>query len=305
LLLRLPAQSEANLKGSYLTYKARYEAEFPAEYSLTLNYVQNSTQSKIQKYTRNYQNLINNLIISLYIDLQKLIGNQLLSLLHQPNISTNLSSMIFSHDQYKIFNILMNTWGEREYSKHPYFFLTGSAGTGKSFMIQQLVNSLTNQNKKYLLMAPTGVAAKNINGQTIHAALHIRNTQNYFETLSYYNTQQKQELSQIKAIIIDEVSMVSASFLTFISLLFARIHKKPVPFGGIPTLLIGDLAQLPPIRGQQVFYAQEWQEFSPLFLTTCHRQENDKLFYDILQEVRLENISSQTKKLIEEKVLSY
>jgi len=59
--------------------------------------------------------------------------------------------------------------------------------------------------------------------------------------------------------------MVSASFLTFISLLFARIHKKPVPFGGIPTLLIGDLAQLPPIRGQQVFYAQEWQEFFPLF----------------------------------------
>ncbi|RGB23577.1 hypothetical protein C1646_774294 [Rhizophagus diaphanus] len=47
-------------------------------------------------------------------------------------------------------------------------------------------------------MAPTGVAANNINGQTIYAALHIRNTQNYFKTLSYDNTQQRQELSQIK-----------------------------------------------------------------------------------------------------------
>ncbi|GES97445.1 Pif1-like helicase domain-containing protein [Rhizophagus clarus] len=305
LLLRIPAQSEADLKKHYLTYKARFEAEFPEEYSLTLNYVQSSTQSHIQKYTRNYQNLIDNLIISLHTDLQKLIRNQLLSLSHQPNISTNLSSMIFSDDQYKIFNILMNTWGKQEYSKYPYFFLTGSAGTGKSFMINQLITYLTNQNKKYLLMAPTGVAANNINGQTIHAALHIRNTQNYFETLSYYNIQQRQELNKIEVIIIDEISMVSANLLTFISSLFAKINNIPAPFGGIPTLLIGDLAQLPPVNGQQVFYAPEWQEFYPLFLTVSHRQENDRLFYNILEEVRFGSISLQTKRLIEEKVLFY
>ena len=53
-------------------------------------------QSKIQKYIRNYQNLINNLIISLHVNLQELIGNQLLNLLHQPNLLTNFSSMTFS-----------------------------------------------------------------------------------------------------------------------------------------------------------------------------------------------------------------
>ncbi len=265
MLLRLPARSEADLKRSYLTYKAHYKAEFPTEYSLALNYVQNSVQSNIQKYTRNYQNLIDNLVTSLHTDLQILIRNQLHNLLHQPNISTNLSSMILSDDQYKIFNILTNTWGKKDHSKHPYFFLTGLAGTGKSFMIQLLITHLTNQNKKYLLMAPTGVAAKNINGQTLHAALHIRNTQNYFETLSHYNIQQRQELSQVEVIIIDEVSMVSASLLTFVSSLFAKTKVIPVPFGGIPTLLIGDLAQLPPVHRQQVFYAPEWQEFFPLF----------------------------------------
>jgi PIF1-like helicase/helitron helicase-like protein len=305
LLLRIPAQSEADLKESYLTYKARFEAEFPAEYSLTLDYVQNSTQSKIQKYTTNYQNLIDNLLITLHSDLQKIIGEQLLNLLKQPNPSTNLSPMLLSDDQYKIFNILTNSWGKQEHHKHPYFFLTGSAGTGKSFMIQQFISFLTSKNIKYLLMAPTGVAATNIDGQTIHSALHIRNTQTYFETLSNYNQQQNEELRQTKAIIIDEISMVSAELLTFISQLFARINNSPVPFGGIPTLLIGDLAQLPPINGQQVFYAPEWQEFFPLFLITAHRQQDDKSFYDVLEEIRLGNISSQTREMINEKVSSY
>ncbi len=99
--------------------------------------------------------------------------------------------------------------------------------------------------------------------------------------------------------------MVSSILLSFISLLFAKIHKVSTPFGGIPTLLIGDLAQLPPVNGKQVFFAQEWKEFFPLFLTTCHRQREDMLFYNILQEIRLGSLSSQTINLINEKVLSY
>ena len=253
----MPTRSEANLKNSYLTYKASFEAKYPDEYLLTLNHVQNSMQSSIQKYTQNYQNLINNLISSLHTDLQHIIGNQLFNLLHQPNPSIGLSSMIFSEDQYKIFNILVNSWGQKEHSKHPYFFLTGSAGTGKSFMIHQIISFLTTKNIKHLLMAPTGVAAKNVDGQTIHSALHIRNTQTYFETLSHYNDQQRRELSQVKAIIIEEVSMVSSTLLSFISLLFAKINKSSIPFGGIPTLLIGDIAQLPPVNGKQVFFASE------------------------------------------------
>ena len=305
LLLRLPARSEADLKNIYPTYKAHFEAKYPAEYSLTLDNIQNSMQSNIQKYTRNYQNLIDNLITSLHIDLQDIIKNQLSNLLHQPNLSTEFSSMLLSEDQYKIFNIITNSWGQQEFSKVPYFFLTGSAGTGKSFMIQQIINFLTAKNIKYLLLAPTGVAAQNVGGQTIHSALHIRNTSTYFETLSHYNDQQKKELSQIKALIIEETSMVSSILLSFISILFAKIHKKSTPFGGIPTLLIGDLAQLPPVNGKQVFHAPEWQEFFPLFLTTSHRQHNDVLFYNILQEIRIGNLSSQTIELINEKVLSY
>ncbi|PKK68797.1 hypothetical protein RhiirC2_781793 [Rhizophagus irregularis] len=159
-------RNSSELKNSYPTYKAYFEVKYPTEYSLTLNYVQNSMQTNIQKYTKNYQNLIDKLITLLHTNLQHIIRNQLFNLLKQPNSSNSLSSMIFSEDQYKVFNILINNWGQREYSKHPYFFLTGSAGTGKSFMIQQIVNFLINRNIKYLLMAPTGVAAKNVDGQT-------------------------------------------------------------------------------------------------------------------------------------------
>ena len=114
-------------------------------------------------------------------------------------------------------------------------------------------------------MAPTGVATKNVDGQTIHSALHIRNTQTYFETLSHYNNQQKEELSLIKFLIIEEVSMVSSILLSFISLLFAKIHKVSTPFGGIPTLLIGDLAQLPPVNGKQVFFCSRMERIFPTF----------------------------------------
>jgi Cdc6-like AAA superfamily ATPase len=305
LLLRLPARSESDLKNSYPTYKDAFEAKYPAEYSLTLNHIQNSIQTNTYKYTENYQNLINNLVSSLHADLQHIVKNQLINLSFQPNSSSRLSPIILSNDQYKILNILTNNWGQKERLKHPYFFLTGSAGTGKSFMIQQVIEHLTKQNIKYLLMASTGVAAKNVDGQTIHSALHIRNTQTYFETLSHYNEEKKRELSKIKTIIIEEVSMVSSTLLSFISQLFAKIHKKQESFGGIPTLLIGDIAQLPPVNGEQVFHAPEWQEFFPLFLTTSHRQNDDKSFYDALQEIRLGNISSQTHQLINEKVLSY
>lgn len=97
--------------------------------------------------------------------------------------------------------------------------------------------------------------------------------------------------------------MVSSVLLSFISSLFAKINNSLVPFGGIPTLLIGDIAQLPPVSGEQVFYAPEWQEFFPLFLTTSHRQQ-DRSFYNILEEMRIGNISSETRRLIDEKVQS-
>jgi len=75
--------------------------------------------------------------------------------------------------------------------------------------------------------------------------------------------------------------MVSASLFTFISNLFAFIHNNDLAFGGgINVIIVGDLAQLPPIRGEPVFH-------SPVCLTQPQRQQSDENFYKILQEIRL------------------
>ena len=93
--------------------------------------------------------------------------------------------------------------------------------------------------------------------------------------------------------------MVSAELLDFISNLFANFHSNTLAFGGINVIVVGDLAQLPPITGQPVFRAAVWSLFFPLFLRTPHRQSNDADFYRMLKEIRMGDISVQTWDLLQ------
>jgi len=115
----------------------------------------------------------------------------------------------------------------------------------------------------------------------------------------------KSELKKMEYIIIDEISMVSSQLLTFISKIFCKLHNNLYEFGGIPVLVIGDLAQLPPVKGDPVFYSPVWKGFFPLFLKEPRRQQNDNQFYKILQEVRSGILSEQTLLAIMLKVEMY
>ncbi|CAG8534965.1 12161_t:CDS:2 [Rhizophagus irregularis] len=119
-----------------------------------------------------------------------------------------------------------------------------------------------------------------------------------FYTRSFTNTQLNARLKKVDTLIIEEISMVSAELFDFISNLFARIHNNALAFGGINVVVVGDLAQLPPVTGQPVFRSAVWTLFYPLFLTTPHRQHNDPLFYQILEEVQINNISSRTWNIL-------
>ncbi|EXX66300.1 Rrm3p [Rhizophagus irregularis DAOM 197198w] len=85
--------------------------------------------------------------------------------------------------------------------------------------------------------------------------------------------------------------MVSGKLLDFVSSLFARLHGNALAFGGVNVIVVGDLAQLPPVTGQPVFCATVWSLFFPLFLKTPQHQNDDMEFYLILEKVRLDNIS--------------
>src|SRR6185369_6306184 len=206
--------------------------------------------------------------------------------------------LCLNEDQYKIYDMLSNTWGPENKGKYPYFFMTGPAGTGKSYMTHQIIQLLKSKNINHLLIAPTGVAAQNIGGKTIHSALKIKQCGSNYQTLSISDETTKTSLRKIRAIIIDEVSMVSSDLLSFLSNIFASIHTNMKIFGGIPTLLVGDLAQLPPINGEPIFYSQVWMRFFPLFLGRPQRQKTDPEFYDLLQELRFGHLSEKSKNLI-------
>ena len=99
--------------------------------------------------------------------------------------------------------------------------------------------------------------------------------------------------------------MVSAALLNFVSQLFANIHNNDIAFGGINIIVAGDLAQLPPVGGTQVFHSTIWHLFYPLFLCQPRRQQDDKLFYQILEEIRLGNISQSSWNEMTKKATNY
>ncbi|GET00557.1 AAA family ATPase [Rhizophagus clarus] len=164
----------------------------------------------------------------------ELINIQLTSLRINPPILSQCSALNLPNDQLHVLSAIKNILGPKtQRNKYPYFFIIGPGGTGKSFIINLIVNDLKNKRSKYLLLAPTGVMSQNIGGQTIHSALRIRKMQNGFQTLAFHDYEFFKNLQQIDTLIIDEISMVSAA------------------------LLIGDLAQLPPVTGLPVYKLSE------------------------------------------------
>lgn len=145
-----------------------------------------------------------------------------------------------NEDFKKALNILENTTSN--------VFLTGKAGTGKSTLLEYFRK---NSKKKVVVLAPTGVAALNVKGQTIHSFFHFP------PNITPQTVQKKkpsakfQELvKKLDTIVIDEVSMVRADLLDCIDTMLRMIMKTQEPFGGIQMVFIGDLYQLPPVVGR-------------------------------------------------------
>src|SRR6185295_2571220 len=148
--------------------------------------------------------------------------------------STITSTLVLDGEQYRVYDILCNSWGPDHENKHPYFFMTGSAGTGKSFMIRHVVNMLETKKIKYLLMSSTGVSAQSIGGRTIHSALRIRQFDGHYQMLLLDDETSRMELLEIKAIVLDKVSIVADKLFMFTSNMFGSLHKNHKAFGGIP-----------------------------------------------------------------------
>lgn len=184
-----------------------------------------------------------------------------------------------------------------------HIFITGKAGTGKSTLIDFFRNTTK---KKIVVLAPTGLAAINVKGQTLHSFFHLPPR---FITSNAISRKVNSRLYRdLDAIIIDEISMVRADILDGIDE-FLRIHGKDrnVPFGGVQMIFVGDLFQLPPIVSRQEidvfrqFYESPYFFSSKVFqiirptvmeLSNIFRQK-DEVFITILNKIRIGDVSIQ------------
>jgi len=181
-------------------------------------------------------------------------------------------------------------------------FLTGSAGTGKSFTIKKIVEYLENNNKNYALTALTGCAASLINGQTLHSyfCLGIDKTLNeiYNDILKYKSIYNK--IRNLDILIIDEISMMNNELLELLDNLLQLIYKNNKTFGGLQIIMVGDFHQLPPIIGNYCFTSNIWEllNMKKIILTELIRQKDDTLLQEILEEMRTGKISDKSYEIL-------
>jgi ATP-dependent exoDNAse (exonuclease V) alpha subunit len=187
--------------------------------------------------------------------------------------------------------------------KEGNLFLTGSAGTGKSFTINKIVEYFEDNNISYGLTALTGCAASLINGQTLHSYLYLGINK---ELNEIYNDIKKfgkkfKELKNLDVLIIDEISMMNNELFELVNNLFKLIKCNDKLFGGIQLILVGDFHQLPPIRNNYCFTSPLWDELkiNTIILTELIRQKDDIILQEILEEMRLGKLSDEKYKILE------
>jgi PIF1-like helicase/Helix-turn-helix domain/HRDC domain/Helicase len=186
---------------------------------------------------------------------------------------------------------------------HKNIFLTGKAGTGKTTFLHQIQRETL---KRMVIVAPTGVAAINAGGMTIHSFFQLPfgpflpgNTQD--PTRQRRFSREKIRLIQsLDLLVIDEISMVRADVLDAIDDVLRRYRDRYKPFGGIQLLMIGDLHQLPPIVKDEEWYllrdhyqtmyffgSQALQNTAPVSIELKHiYRQSDTTFIDLLNKVR-------------------
>ena len=198
--------------------------------------------------------------------------------------------------------------------KNP-LFITGNAGTGKSTLLSLFLKS---HNKNVVVLAPTGVAALNVKGVTIHSFF------GFHPGITVENAKKKGQkakngalLRSVEMIVIDEISMVRADLLDCIDAYLRAAFKSRQPFGGIRMVFIGDLYQLSPIVQSQekaffetvydspyFFSAKVMKEasFELVELEKIYRQ-SDLAFIEVLNAIRKNSVTDQQLDFINQRVI--
>ena len=213
---------------------------------------------------------------------------------------------------------------------HQSVFLTGKAGTGKTTLLKEIIATT---HKNTVVVAPTGIAALNAGGVTIHSMFQLPfggfipdNSAPQFSDTTKFETkatlrrhfkmsgQKRAVIQNMELLIIDEVSMLRADLLDAMDFMMQTVRKRTTPFGGVQVLFIGDLLQLPPIirdeewrtlrsyyKGKFFFHAHVMQQYPPLYieLSKIYRQTDDR-FISVLNNLRNNQITASDIEMLNE-----
>lgn len=191
-------------------------------------------------------------------------------------------------------------------------YLTGAAGSGKTYVLNQYIEYLRNHNVHVGITASTGIAATHIGGMTIHSWSGI-GVKDYLSEWDIDALTQRQPLAKryekTDVLIIDEISMLQPTQLDMVDAIAREMKRSEEPFGGMQVVLCGDFFQLPPVsRGNDtdVFAdsARVWREadFKICYLTEQHRQQNDPLL-SILNDIRDGELQEASLEALQSRVV--
>ena len=181
-------------------------------------------------------------------------------------------------------------------------FLTGRAGTGKTTLLQEI---LTKTDKKSVIVAPTGVAAINAGGMTIHSMFQLPTksfipSNDHIDRDLFINRSQlvsvqkirkerRRLLQEIELLVIDEISMVRADLLDAVDFTLRRLRKNQMPFGGVQLLVIGDLFQLAPVVKESVWPGLKRYYKTPFFFSSIAWKHSNALTIELKRIYRQED----------------
>ena len=185
-------------------------------------------------------------------------------------------------------------------------FLTGPAGSGKTYVLNEFIRRARKQGKAVSVTATTGLAATHLNGNTIHAWSGI-GVLDYLPPhfADYLPKGRRDTIANTDVLIIDEISMLHDYRLDMVDEVVRTIRGEDKPFGGLQVILCGDFFQLPPVnregnrQGGFVVNAAAWRELDPAicYLSEQHRQD-DGAFLEVLQALRGNDIRRRHAELL-------
>lgn len=184
-------------------------------------------------------------------------------------------------------------------------FLTGQAGTGKSTVLKRWLAS--KKLSDYAVTASTGIAALLVGGRTVHSFFRIGTGDKPLkELLEGRSPSTRRALQGIKILVIDEVSMISADLLGKLERVAAHDrHQQDLPWGGLQVVVVGDMAQLPPVNGEWSFTSPAWKasRFVPVVLQTQLRT-SDIEFASILRRIGRGELDEEVCAFLDSRVVT-